>query len=115
MRCVSEGAMPVGTASRMFHRYRARVREGALMSPINSYLDYSGRNDILSGGVREIPGNTPSGTYRVWIKWVGNNAALKLLLLPGGLGGPHQYLEACGMQGARSSRTRRPRSSPCRP
>jgi proline iminopeptidase len=64
------------------------------MGPISSYLDYSGRDDVLSGGVREIPVSTPSGTYRVWTKRVGNNPALKVLLLHGGPGGTHEYLEA---------------------
>ena len=64
------------------------------MGPISSYLDYSGRDDVLSGGVKEIPVSTPSGTYRVWTKRVGNNPALKLLLLHGGPGATHEYLEA---------------------
>jgi proline iminopeptidase len=65
------------------------------MGPVSNYFDYSGRKDILSGGVREIAVNTPSGTYRVWTKRVGNNPALKVLLLHGGPGGTHEYLEAC--------------------
>jgi proline iminopeptidase len=65
------------------------------MVPIGSYLDYSGRDDVLSGGVREIPVSTPCGTYVVWTKRVGNNPALKLLLLHGGPGGTHEYFEAC--------------------
>jgi proline iminopeptidase len=65
------------------------------VGPISSYLDYSGRDDVLSGGVKEIPVSTPSGTYRVWTKRVGNNPALKLLLLHGGPGATHEYLEAC--------------------
>ena len=30
-----------------------------------SYLDSTGRDDILSGGVRMIPIETPKGTFRV--------------------------------------------------
>src|SRR5438445_8689650 len=36
------------------------------------YLDYSGRDDVLSGGVKLIPVATPKGTFRVWTKRVGN-------------------------------------------
>jgi proline iminopeptidase len=63
--------------------------------PPNSYLDYSGRDDVLSGGVRIVPVTTPEGTYRVWTKRIGNNPDLKLLLLHGGPGCTHEYLEAC--------------------
>jgi proline iminopeptidase len=65
------------------------------MRAISSYLDYSGRDDVLSGGARTIPVRTPAGTYRVWTKRTGNNPGLKLLLLHGGPGATHDYLEAC--------------------
>jgi proline iminopeptidase len=61
----------------------------------SSYLDYSGRDDVLGGGARLIPVTTPSGQYRVWVKRVGNNPDLKVLLLHGGPGSTHEYLEAC--------------------
>ena len=60
-----------------------------------SYLDYSGRADRLSGGARRIPVDTPSGRFSVWTKRVGNNPDLKVLLLHGGPGATHEYLEAC--------------------
>jgi proline iminopeptidase len=59
------------------------------------YLDYSGRDDELSGGSRRIPIDTPAGTFRVWVKRIGNNPRLKVLLLHGGPGATHEYLEAC--------------------
>ena len=59
-----------------------------------AYLDNSGRDDLLSGGVKMIPVNTPKGTFRVWTKGVGNNPAIKVLLLHGGPGGTHEYYEA---------------------
>jgi proline iminopeptidase len=62
---------------------------------MSSYLDYSGRDDILSGGVRKIPVRTPAGTYGAWTKRVGNNPDLKVLLLHGGPGATHEHLEAC--------------------
>jgi len=59
------------------------------------YLDYSGRADVLSGGVRMIPVTTPKGVFRVWTKRVGNNPTAKLLLLHGGPAATHEYFEAC--------------------
>jgi proline iminopeptidase len=59
------------------------------------YLDSSGRDDILTGGVRLIPINTPKGVFRVWTKRVGNNPSARLLLLHGGPGATHEYFEAC--------------------
>jgi proline iminopeptidase len=65
------------------------------MSSTSSYLDYSGRDDVLSGGARMLPVSTPSGDYRVWVKRVGNSPDLTVLLLHGGPGATHEYLEAC--------------------
>ena len=59
------------------------------------YLDYSGRDDVRSGGARRIWIGTPKGRYRVWTKRTGNNPHLKVLLLHGGPGSTHEYLEAC--------------------
>jgi proline iminopeptidase len=59
------------------------------------YLDNSGRNDVLSGGVRMIPVTTAKGVFRVWTKRVGNNPKAKLLLLHGGPAATHEYFEAC--------------------
>src|SRR5438067_5345763 len=59
-----------------------------------SYLDYTGRDDVLSGGVKLIPVETPKGTFRVWTKRIGNNPRMKLLLLHGGPGASHEYFEA---------------------
>jgi proline iminopeptidase len=59
------------------------------------YLDNTGRDDVLSGGVKMIPITTPKGAFRVWTKRVGNNPNTKLLLLHGGPGATHEYFEAC--------------------
>ena len=45
--------------------------------------------------MRRIPITTPRGTFKVWTKRVGNNPRIKLLLLHGGPGCTHEYLEAC--------------------
>jgi proline iminopeptidase len=58
------------------------------------YLDYSGRDDVLSGGVKMIPVATPKGIFRVWTKRIGNDPTMKVLLLHGGPGATHEYLEA---------------------
>jgi proline iminopeptidase len=64
------------------------------MDATAAYLDFSGRDDVLSGGARLIPVNTPAGTFRVWTKRIGNSPTLKVLLLHGGPGFNHEYLEA---------------------
>lgn len=65
------------------------------MTSTSDYLNYSGRDDELSGGSRLIPIETPAGKFRVWVKRTGNNPRLKVLLLHGGPGATHEYLEAC--------------------
>ncbi len=60
----------------------------------SSYYDNSGRADAWSGGARLIPISTPKGDFHVWVKRVGNNPHLKLLLLHGGPGATHEYFEA---------------------
>lgn len=60
----------------------------------HAYFDNRGRDDVLSGGVKMIPISTPKGTFRVWTKRVGNNPRVKVLLLHGGPGATHEYLEA---------------------
>lgn len=61
---------------------------------ILDYLDYSGRDDVLSGGIKMIPVSTPKGTFHVWTKRVGNNPTTKMLLLHGGPAATHEYFEA---------------------
>ena len=65
------------------------------MPPSSSYLDSSGRDDVLSGGSRKIPISTPAGEQHVWVKRTGNHPDLRVLLLHGGPGSTHEYLEAC--------------------
>lgn len=59
-----------------------------------NYFDNSGRTDVLSGGVRMIPIETPHGEFKVWTKRIGNNPRIKLLLLHGGPAATHEYFEA---------------------
>jgi proline iminopeptidase len=60
----------------------------------SKYLDNTGRDDVLGGGVKMIQVDTPKGLFRVWTKRVGNNPTIKVLLLHGGPGFTHEYLEA---------------------
>ena len=60
-----------------------------------AYFNNAGRTDVLSGGVRMIEVQTPKGKFKVWTKRVGNNPKIKVLLLHGGPGATHEYLEAC--------------------
>lgn len=57
------------------------------------YLNYSNRDDVFSGGVKMISVNTPKGTFRIWTKRIGNHPTMKVLLLHGGPGVTHEYLE----------------------
>ena len=58
-----------------------------------SYFDNTGRDDVISGGVKMIDINTPKGDFKVWTKRVGNNPTIKVLILHGGPGISHEYLE----------------------
>ena len=60
---------------------------------VAEYFDQTGRDDILTGGVKMIPIRTESGTFNVWTKRTGNNPKIKVLILHGGPGASHQYLE----------------------
>ena len=60
----------------------------------DAYFDNSGRDDVLSGGVKMISVSTPKGDFKVWTKRIGNNPSIKVLILHGGPGFTHEYLEA---------------------
>jgi proline iminopeptidase len=70
------------------------AEHGRADAPPASYYDNSGHEDAWSGGARMVPISTPKGNFRVWVKRVGNNPHLKLLLLHGGPGATHEYFEA---------------------
>ena len=66
----------------------------ALSSPSDpDYIHNVGRDDAPSDGIRLIPVFAPGGPYRVWTKRTGNNPTIKVLLLHGGPGATHEYLE----------------------
>jgi proline iminopeptidase len=64
------------------------------LAPAPSYFDNTGRDDVLTGGVKMIPIATPKGTFKVWTKRTGNSPTMKVLLLHGGPGATHEYMEA---------------------
>ncbi len=57
------------------------------------YFENTGRDDVLTGGIKMIDIATPSGNFKVWTKRIGNNPKIKVLLLHGGPGVTHEYLE----------------------
>jgi proline iminopeptidase len=58
------------------------------------YYARAGHPDAWSGGARMIEISTSKGKFHVWVKRVGNNPKLKVLLLHGGPAMGHAYLEA---------------------
>lgn len=84
----------LGTLTCLFLLAACAKQESPTATAASGYLDYSGRSDVLSGGVRMIPIHTPKGDFRVWTKRVGNNPTLKVLLLHGGPAATHEYFEA---------------------
>lgn len=63
-------------------------------APTADYYSRAGHPDAWSGGARMIEISTPKGPFHVWVKRVGNNPRLKVLLLHGGPGATHEYMEA---------------------
>ena len=53
----------------------------------------SNSDTIQTGGVKMIPVQTESGEFKVWTKKRGDNPEMKVLLLHGGPGATHEYLE----------------------
>jgi hypothetical protein len=51
---------------------------------LSDYFDTTGREDILTGGIKMIPIQTPYSEFKVWTKRIGNNPTIKVLLLHGG-------------------------------
>ena len=68
--------------------------ETPISSTTGTYLDYSGKEDVLSGGVKMIPVSTPGGDFKVWTKRIGNDPNMKVLILHGGPGMTHELYES---------------------
>lgn len=72
----------------------------ACHAPVNGegspsgYFDNTGHDDAWAGGTRMLPITTPAGDFQVWVKRVGSNPKLKLLILHGGPAMGHDYLDA---------------------
>ena len=65
------------------------------MTTLQQYFDTSSWDpaDVVSGGSRMIPIDTPRGAFRVWTRRVGANPDVKVLLLHGGPGATHELFE----------------------
>lgn len=74
----------------LFSNCNEKPKEDAIKA---NYLDFSQRDDQLTGGIKMIPVKTPIGTFKVWTKRVGNNPKIKVLLLHGGPGLTHELYE----------------------
>jgi proline iminopeptidase len=61
------------------------------MQPVTYWQDPA--SGIKQGGVQLIPITTPKGQFNVWTKHFGNNPRIKVLLLNGGPGATHEYLQ----------------------
>jgi proline iminopeptidase len=72
----------------------AHTDAGTAAQKKTSYYDQTGRDDVLTGGVRMLPITTPKGTFNVWTKRTGNNTRIKVLILHGGPGVTHEAYEA---------------------
>ncbi|WP_298116259.1 proline iminopeptidase-family hydrolase [Flavobacterium sp.] len=59
----------------------------------NDYFNATSEDNIKVGGVKMVTIDTPKGKFKVWTKRIGNNPKIKLLLLTGGPGLSHEYLE----------------------
>ncbi|MBK1895922.1 proline-specific peptidase family protein [Chryseobacterium paridis] len=58
---------------------------------LKNYFSYG--DSVESGGVKMIPITTPVGNFKVWTKRFGTNPKIKVLLLHGGPGMTHEYME----------------------
>ena len=94
--CARPAPAPAPTPAPSAPRAQVRQTTPAPSSPAaaGSYFDNSGRDDLLSGGVRMIEISTPKGKFHVWTKRVGNNPTIKVLILHGGPGATHEAYEA---------------------
>lgn len=57
------------------------------------YFNY-GDTGVRLAGIKMIPIETPIGKFKVWTKRFGNNPRIKVLLLHGGPGITHEYMES---------------------
>ncbi|MCC6599813.1 MAG: proline iminopeptidase-family hydrolase [Crocinitomicaceae bacterium] len=51
------------------------------------------QSGVQTGGVKIVPVKTPKGSFNVWTKSIGNNPKARVLLLNGGPGHTHEYME----------------------
>jgi proline iminopeptidase len=71
--------------------HKADHSAGSAM-PVGTYFNY-GDSGVQMAGIKMIPVQTPAGEFKVWVKRMGNNPRIKVLLLHGGPAATHQYME----------------------
>lgn len=89
MRCLRTVVLIILLISSCTNNQKKTVTD----SEKSSYFDYSNRDDQVTGGIKMIPVETPTGTFNVYTKRVGNNPKIKVLLLHGGPGATHEIFE----------------------
>jgi len=65
--------------------------ENNTISP--AYFNTPDTLSFQTGGVQIIPVKNEKGIFNIWTKRIGNNVKIKILVLAGGPGLPHDYLE----------------------
>ncbi|MBL7796617.1 MAG: proline iminopeptidase-family hydrolase [Saprospiraceae bacterium] len=61
-------------------------------NPLKTYFAYT-EPGIQTGGTKIVTLKTDKGDFKIWTKRFGNNPRIKLLLLQGGPGCPHDYFQ----------------------
>jgi proline iminopeptidase len=61
--------------------------------PVSENTYYTTDEGVQTGGIKIVPVKTPKGIFKVWTKRIGNNPKIKVLLLTGGPGASHEYME----------------------
>jgi len=95
MRIVGSFALPIAVVACAAPAPEPHAQALDLAQPMTvaEYFDDTGRSDAVAGGVRKIPIQTPKGEFQVWTRRVGNNPKVKVLVLHGGPGFSHEYLD----------------------
>lgn len=83
----------LGFLASSIHSLHAQSNEGNIVD-VKDYHKIDKNEGVQAGGVKMIPIETPKGTFKVWTKKIGNNPKIKVLLLHGGPGVTHEYLES---------------------
>ena len=87
------GSLPVLLSCCLAGLAACSPESGTTEAPTAIELESAAPERVAEDGVRMIPVETAKGTFQVWTKRVGDNPTMKVLLLHGGPGVGHEYLE----------------------